>query len=207
MLMHNDSFEKSTSASLVTVSSDILIISLSSSLIRSFLSLFLKIYFSPYRIPSKFNATFVQMNLPRDLLASINLKVFWMVIPSYKWNEGIQWTQNRWDRMLRCAIWPVSYCRLLANQNSHYLGWLEAKLPILFYKTTTVQWNRKTWKLRSNLPSYQENFVRDWSWFATCICTVVHPIAGRYLIARTPPNLTQVKIWEYLKMETLIEHD
>jgi hypothetical protein len=31
--------------------------------------------------------------------------------------------------------------------------------------------------------------------------TVVH------LIAVTPPNLTQVKIWEYLKMETLIEHD
>jgi hypothetical protein len=31
--------------------------------------------------------------------------------------------------------------------------------------------------------------------------TVVHLIAG------TTPNLTQVKIWEYLKMETLIEHD
>jgi hypothetical protein len=31
--------------------------------------------------------------------------------------------------------------------------------------------------------------------------TVVH------LIASTPPNLTHVKIWEYLKMETLIEHD
>jgi hypothetical protein len=37
--------------------------------------------------------------------------------------------------------------------------------------------------------------------------TVVHLIAGRHLIAGTPPNLTQVKIWEYLKMETLIEHD
>jgi hypothetical protein len=37
--------------------------------------------------------------------------------------------------------------------------------------------------------------------------TVVHLIAGRYLIAGTPPNLTQVKIWEYLNMETLIEHD
>jgi hypothetical protein len=40
--------------------------------------------------------------------------------------------------------------------------------------------------------------------------TVVHLIAGWYLIAGTPPpppNLTQVKIWEYLIMETLIEHD
>jgi hypothetical protein len=37
--------------------------------------------------------------------------------------------------------------------------------------------------------------------------TVVHLIAGRYLIAGSPPNLTQVKIWEYLKMETLIEHE
>jgi hypothetical protein len=37
--------------------------------------------------------------------------------------------------------------------------------------------------------------------------TVVHLITGRHLIAGTPPNLTQVKIWEYLKMETLIEHD
>jgi hypothetical protein len=39
------------------------------------------------------------------------------------------------------------------------------------------------------------------------LLTVVHLIAGRHLIACTPPNLTQVKIWEYLKMETLIEHD
>jgi hypothetical protein len=37
--------------------------------------------------------------------------------------------------------------------------------------------------------------------------TVVHLIAGRHLIAGTPPNMTQVKIREYLKMETLIEHD
>jgi hypothetical protein len=37
--------------------------------------------------------------------------------------------------------------------------------------------------------------------------TVVHLIVGRHLIASTPPNLTQVKIWEYLKMETLIEHN
>jgi hypothetical protein len=39
------------------------------------------------------------------------------------------------------------------------------------------------------------------------LCTVVHLIADRHLIAGTPPNLTQMKIWEYLKMETLIEHD
>jgi hypothetical protein len=43
--------------------------------------------------------------------------------------------------------------------------------------------------------------------FFSFLITVVHLIAGRYLIAGTPPNLTQVKIWEYLKMETLIEHD
>jgi hypothetical protein len=48
-------------------------------------------------------------------------------------------------------------------------------------------------------------FIDSFSLRATI--TVVHLIAGRYLIAGTPPNLTQVKIREYLKMETLIEHE
>ena len=37
--------------------------------------------------------------------------------------------------------------------------------------------------------------------------TVVHLIAGGHVIAGTPPNLTQAKIWEYLKIETSSDHD
>jgi hypothetical protein len=64
--------------------------------------------------------------------------------------------------------------------------------------TSTWRLSRVLSRFRSHLWCFFFRAVIDEVWR---LITVVHLIAG------TSPNLTQVKIWEYLKMETLIEHD